>query len=74
MTLAEIINLHEQRTTAPLRRSAAGALTPKGHATINLYRFVRQLRTLGPDDRACVLALMAAEIRPVIADLAAPVA
>lgn len=47
-------------------------LSPKGHAAVAGYRFVRQLRELAPEDRAATLAMFAGDLRDVIADLAAP--
>jgi hypothetical protein len=70
MTLAQIISQYEARQ--PIARPpAAGALTPRGNATIAVYRAVRALRTLDTEDHAYVLALLTEELRP---DLAAPVA
>lgn len=69
MTLAEIITRHEQATSdQPSRHPAAGAITPRGHAAIALYRFVRQLRALNHEDRAHVVAMLTEELATLAAE------
>lgn len=54
---------------APIDAPTAG-LTPKGHAAVAGFRFIKALRELAPEDRAATLAIFAGELRSVIADLA----
>jgi len=57
----------EAAAPAPItpRHPAAGAVTARGHAAISVYRLLRQLRTLGPEDRQYITALLAEELPPV---------
>ena len=43
-------------------------LTDKGHAARALYRFVHAVRELEAEDRAYVIAMLADELRQLIAD------
>lgn len=69
--IAERVAAHYQQPQ-PIDGPTAG-LTPKGHAAVAGYRFIRALRELAPEDRAATLGLFASEIRDVIAELAAPI-
>ena len=62
MTLAECIARHEQATVTPIRRPAAGAITPRGDAALAMYRFLRVLRALGAEDREYITSMLAEEL------------
>jgi hypothetical protein len=65
MTLAQIITRYDANAAPIHRHAAAGAVTPRGHATIAAYRFLRELRALSPEDRQYVHELLAEELTPV---------
>jgi hypothetical protein len=69
--IRERVAAHYQQP-APIDAPTAN-LTPKGHATVAGYRFIKTLRQLAPEDRANVLGTFAPELRDVIAELAAPI-
>jgi hypothetical protein len=63
MTLAQLIEAHEQRRPQPV--SSRAVLTPRGDAAVAVYRLGQQLAALEPDDRHAVLALL----RGLVADV-----
>lgn len=51
--------------TRPVQIQGAPVLTDRGHAALALYRFVKILRELEPDDRHYILGMLSAEVEPV---------
>ena len=59
MTLAQIIERHEATQAAPLDvMPLAVGLTPRGDATVAIYRLTRQMQALNPEDRAWTVELL----------------
>ena len=58
-------------TTLPAAADSIGeratAITPKGHAVLALYRFVRTLEGLNGEDRRDALSLLGQEVTTLVA-------
>jgi hypothetical protein len=66
MTLAQLIERHEAATATPTpRHAAAGTVTPRGMATIAVYRLLRALRELSLEDRAAIREILNEELTSI---------